>query len=247
MESTEQKAARFFPSLRFVTAVMLQLAMLISLMIRFNIGTAFLCMVGDPTDSTNTSNLTGTDVKSKPGEFDWSISYQGWIVSAYFYAFVVFLVPGGWLVDRFGAQYMLQIGMLVAGVTCLVIPVLTRLHGGLLIAARAVLGATNCLIIPSVPALSRLWSLPGEYTSVFAIAWSGFYLGTAVSFPLGSALCQSSWSWPGVFYVSGIISMAWMVLSAFLIKTIPWKSGGSAERRRRASSAVRQPQGRPKR
>ena len=61
----------------------------------------------------------------------------------------------------------------------------------------------QCVIIPAMPALSRRWSLPGEYTTVFAIAWSGFYLGTAVNFPLGSALCQSDWGWPGVFYVSG--------------------------------------------
>ena len=54
-----------------------------------------------------------------------------------------------------------------------------------------------------MPAVSRRWSLPGEYTTVFAIAWSGFYLGTAVNFPLGTALCQSGWGWPGVFYVAG--------------------------------------------
>ena len=38
---------------------------------------------------------------------------------------------------------MLLSGMFVAGVTSLVIPELTRLSGGLLIACRAILGATN--------------------------------------------------------------------------------------------------------
>ncbi|XP_043235754.1 vesicular glutamate transporter 2-like [Amphibalanus amphitrite] len=229
MDAKDVKNVRFFSSVRFAVSVTLHLAMLITLMIRFNVGTAFLCMVNDGSNTTS-AGQSGADASPNAtavhqGEFDWDKAYQGWITATYFYAFVIFLVPGGWLVDRYGARAMLLSGMFTAGVTSLAIPELTRLHSGLLIMCRAILGATNCVIIPSMPAVSRRWSLPGEYTTVFAIAWSGFYLGTALNFPLATALCQSSWGWPGVFYVAGIISMAWMVLAVVLVRNDPLESG----------------------
>ena len=47
-----------FPSIRLLLAVMLHLAMLISLMIRFNITFAFLCMVREPSDNGTADSQT---------------------------------------------------------------------------------------------------------------------------------------------------------------------------------------------
>ena len=50
--------------------------------------------------ATEIISLFSLSFQVQQGEFDWDKAYQSWITSAYFYGFVAFLVPGGWLVDR---------------------------------------------------------------------------------------------------------------------------------------------------
>ena len=65
---------------------------------------------------------------------------QGIILGSFYYGYIVTQVPGGVLSEKFGAKIVLTVGMMVCGVTSLLIPVMARLHFGALIAVRAVQG-----------------------------------------------------------------------------------------------------------
>jgi hypothetical protein len=53
---------------------------------------------------------------------------------------LLYQVPSGWLSDRYGGKHVFGTGMLVSGVASLLIPVATRIHYGLLIALRLIMG-----------------------------------------------------------------------------------------------------------
>lgn len=76
---------------------------------------------------------------------------------------------------------------------------------GPVITLTQLLVATQSALYPAFNVILGKWSLDGEFAVLFSIAWSGGYFGSASSFPISSALCQSSFlgGWPAIFYLSG--------------------------------------------
>ena len=63
------------------------------------------------------------------GEFDWSAQEQGLLLGAFFYGFIVTLVPGGYLSEKFGPKWVL-FGSISGGILCTFLsPVVARSGG----------------------------------------------------------------------------------------------------------------------
>jgi len=77
------------------------------------------------------------------GEFDWSRQFQGHVLSAYFYGYIVTQVPGGMLAGRYGAKHVLGTGILISAIATLLTPVAGRLSSYLFILMRVILGAAS--------------------------------------------------------------------------------------------------------
>lgn len=60
------------------------------------------------------------------GYINWDKTTQGFILSAYFYGFVISQLPGGYIAGRFGGKRVVLVGMFLQGVTSLLIPVAAR-------------------------------------------------------------------------------------------------------------------------
>ncbi|KAJ8929445.1 hypothetical protein NQ314_017894 [Rhamnusium bicolor] len=86
-------------------------------------------------DNTTTSTNSETD-----GEFVWETDTQGYVLSSFFYGYVVTQIPFGILSKRYGNIYFLGVGMLINSVFGLFVPVAANMGIWWLIVVRFIQG-----------------------------------------------------------------------------------------------------------
>ena len=168
----------------------------------------------------------------------------GLIFSAFGYPYLVCQVVGGWFSDRFGARWTLTIcGLVWATAT-----ILTGLADGMisLLAARMMLGLGEGATFPTATRAMSSW-LPAEGSGwAQGIVHSCSRLGNAITPPFVVAL-MALVSWRGSFFVTGIISLAWVATWAWYFRDDPRQHKGisaadlGALPPPRVTSGVRQP------
>lgn len=79
-------------------------------------------------------------VESTDGEYIWDTTLQGYILSSFFYGYVVTQIPFGILSKRYGAKHFLGWGMLVNSVFSFLVPIAADAGVGWLIVVRFIQG-----------------------------------------------------------------------------------------------------------
>jgi len=46
----------------------------------------------------------------------------GWVLSSFFFGYLITQIPGGWLATRFGGKYVFGVGVLVTSLLTLITP-----------------------------------------------------------------------------------------------------------------------------
>ncbi|KAF4518376.1 hypothetical protein B566_EDAN007103 [Ephemera danica] len=186
------------PGARHAVVFMLFLGMANAYVMRTNMSVAIVAMVEPPSHVLAAAAASGGVPKQAVSEgierFPWDSRDQGFVLSAFFYGYVLTQVPFGLMAKRWGARRFLGLGMLLNSVVGLFVPVATRLGGrGWLVAARFVQGL-------------------GEVSAQF---------GTVISLPLSGLLCASPLGWPAVFYVFGAIGAVWSIAFLWSVREDP--------------------------
>lgn len=138
-----------------------------------------------------------------------------WVITAYVLPFGSLLLLGGRLADRFGHRRVFLTGTggfiaasALAGLSS---------SGGMLLAARAVQGATAALLAPAALALvTQLFTNHRERSKALGIWGAVAGAGSAAGVLLGGVL-TASFGWPAVFYVNVPIGAAVLIALPFLV------------------------------
>lgn len=141
----------------------------------------------------------------------------GYLLSAFSWSYVALQIPGGWLLDRFGARRVYQWSIIVWSA-------FTALQGfvgavGAMMSAAVVLFSLRVLLgaaeAPSFPANSRIvasWFPTSERGMASAIFNSAQYFSTVLFYPLMGALTHHL-GWPWVFWAMGglgiVLGLLW--------------------------------------
>nr|CAD7569072.1 unnamed protein product [Timema californicum] len=64
----------------------------------------------------------------KVGEFEWSSTLQGFILSAFYYGYITTQIIGGRLAEKYGAKFIMGPGLMAAGIMSLFTPLAARYH-----------------------------------------------------------------------------------------------------------------------
>lgn len=88
--------------------------------------------------------------QSNEGTFLWDSAQQGYVLSSFFYGYVITQIPFGILSKKYGAKYFLGIGMLINSVFGFLVPLSANLGIFSLITIRFIQGLGEV----SVPPLS---------------------------------------------------------------------------------------------
>src|SRR5262249_39089141 len=137
----------------------------------------------------------------------------GAVYSAFFLSYLLFMTPGGWFIDRFGAKQALLIMGLGSGLfgalTCCAGAPWVQAAGLMVLALLVVRFCMGLVSAPLYPAATRMVSywVP-LHQRVFAngLVQGAAAVGMACAFPLFGALIDR-WDWPTAFLVSGTFTM----------------------------------------
>ncbi|CAF1039673.1 unnamed protein product [Rotaria sordida] len=115
---------------------------------------------------TDNNNNRSSQQISIEGKLDWSPKTQGYVLSSFFYGYLLTQIIGGNLAERFGAKWIFGGSILGAGILTLLIPLAARIHAGVLIAIQILNGAFQGPVFPSIAALWGRWIPPFERSIV---------------------------------------------------------------------------------
>lgn len=146
-----------------------------------------------------------------PQVYDWDDSTQGVILSSFFWGYIISQVPASQLAQRYGAKSL----VLVAGASCAFLTVITPWAAGiswkLLVAIRMIQGFFQGFYFPCVHTILSKWAHPSERGTLASVTYSGAQIGTVIMLASSGIIASSFMGWPGIFYCSGGICLAWTI------------------------------------
>jgi MFS family permease len=149
---------------------------------------------------------------------------MGYVYSAFLFAYMIFMTPGGWFIDRFGAWTAL----VVMGFGSAFFGVLTGLAGhpaivsaGLLLPAllvvRSLMGIFTAPVYPSTSRLVSHWLPASQRAGANGLVQGAAVVGIASTFFLFGGL-MDWFGWPTAFVISGavtaVLALTWMIYGA---------------------------------
>lgn len=142
-------------------------------------------------------------------ELGLSTKQMGWTFSAFFFAYALFEIPGGWLADRLGARKSLTRVVIMWSI-------FTAATGwawglGSLLIIRFLFGVGEAGCFPSVTRAFSDWLPAAERTRAQGILWMSARWGGAVTYFL-VALLMGLMDWRRMFELFGVIGVLWAIL-----------------------------------
>ncbi|POP43380.1 MFS transporter [Superficieibacter electus] len=147
---------------------------------------------------------------------------MGIIFSAFGWAYVMFQLPGGWLLDKFGSRLIYSLSIFFWSLFTLMTGLAGFVSGAtavaFIFAMRFMVGTSEA---PSFPANSRIvasWFPASERGTAAAIFNSAQYGSTVFFAPLMGWLAHT-WGWHSVFTVLGLLGIAFLPLFRKIVKS----------------------------
>jgi len=160
--------------------------------------------------------------------FGWSEAFKGMVFSAFFFGYLLFQIPSGYLAHRFGGATALGYAVAFWSACTLLTPIAAMSSAGALIAVRVAMGMGEACMFPAMFSILSECVPATERSRSVAFLMSGIALGTLLG------LAASGWiighySWPIVFYVFGVVGLLW---------TVMWITTGARRRPRKTAAAA---------
>ncbi|XP_063229145.1 sialin-like [Bacillus rossius redtenbacheri] len=242
---------------RVVLGVMSFLGFFANYTLRVNINIAILEMVGQrpaaasaaasaaapgggdcPRPAANLSAAAGNSTQGG-GEFDWSTDEQALVLGAFYWCYVLSLVPADLLAQRLGPKAVFGGANVLCALAAVLTPAAARLHYGALLAVRMLQGLLSGPTWPSMHVMVTKWIPPHE-RSKFVTTYYGNSVGAAATFPLCGVLIAHL-GWEYAFYVPGAVGLLWSLLWWLLVFDSPAQHPRISPRERRMIEAAVNP------
>lgn len=150
-------------------------------------------------------SVAGTDMGKELGI---SSVEMGYLFSAFSWAYVIFLIPSGWLTDRIGSKRSMMLAVVIW--SCFTVMMgMVHFIGmvvPLLLGLRFLLGAAESPVGPASGRVIAAWFPSSERGIAGAIFNSAQYLSLAVFTPIMGWLCFT-FGWEYVFIIMGAIGL----------------------------------------
>ncbi|EDV38028.1 uncharacterized protein Dana_GF13752 [Drosophila ananassae] len=218
---------KFF-GVRHVQCVLCFFCLAMSYAWRVNLSVALVAMEEPRTDnSTNSSTESGQDDSAK-GLFDaeeyykFTESQSSYMLSSFFFGYIVTQVPGGYIAQRYGAKILLMWGLGIAAVMTMISPLSLKLGGWFaLCCVRFAMGLSQGAVHPATHSLLSKWSPAEERGILGTICYSGAQFGTVVMLATSGFIADSFMGWPSIFYLGGACGFIWILFWYFFSASTP--------------------------
>ncbi|XP_067000877.2 sialin [Anabrus simplex] len=204
----------FWRRRRYIVAFLAFLGFFNVYALRVNLSVAIVAMTANRTVQGENGTV------SYERDFDWDSKTQGWVLSSFFYGYIVTQIPGGWLAARIGGHRVFGIGIVATSLFTLITPPLANASVYVLVAVRIVEGLFEGVSYPCIHAVWARWAPPLERSRLATLAFSGSYVGTVVAMPVCGILAKNV-GWPSIFYVFGALGVAWFLAWWWIVAGSP--------------------------
>jgi MFS transporter, ACS family, glucarate transporter len=154
-----------------------------------------------------TLSIAGSSMQKELGI---SAEQLGFIFSAFGWAYVICQIPGGWLLDRFGAKKVYGWGIALWSLFTMLQGAIHILPGGMMVPAlfllRFLVGVAEAPSFPGNGRITAAWFPAKERGSASALFNSAQYFATVVFAPLMGWMV-ASFGWHHVFIIMGVIGL----------------------------------------
>lgn len=153
-------------------------------------------------------------------EFGWDVRTQGAILSSFYVGYLVMMIYGGRLADRYGGKLVLGFGVLIWSLFTIVTPwaAVAGLFG--LFITRIGMGLGEAVTFPSVYSLITRWFPADEKSKAVAFNSSGIPIGTVFALIVTPVIVvHLGWQW--AFYLFGIVGVLWYLAWRKLVSSTP--------------------------
>lgn len=152
-------------------------------------------------------------------EFNLSSEATGLLLSAFFFAYALMQIPGGWLVDKFGPRKMATVATTGWGLA-------TAASGfsfnfASLFITRAAIGIAEAPIMPAGGKLNATWMASKERGRGATILDAGAPLGAGFGGIIVTGLIALTGSWRGAFIAAGLATGLFGILAWRYIRDTP--------------------------
>jgi MFS family permease len=139
--------------------------------------------------------------------YGWDETQMGVVFSAFFAGYVIFMIPGGIVTDRYGARKVLTWGVALWSLFTAINPLFCRIWS--MSFCRYMIGTGQGVYWPAVNTLVAHYVAFHNRAKVLGFILSGITLGSVIGFPLGSLIIRI-WNWHAIFYFLGLIGFVWI-------------------------------------
>jgi MFS family permease len=142
-------------------------------------------------------------------EMNWDAATMGWIFSSFLWTYALFLVPMGWMADRFGARKITAIAFTVWTLASIFTGAV--INFGTMIAVRLLLGLGEACAYPVAGKVVRQWFPKSERGIATSIYHAGSNAGPAIATPIIAWLVVVS-GWRLSFLITGLVGFIWLAI-----------------------------------
>lgn len=206
---------KFWTQRRYILAILVFFGYLNIYSLRVNLSIGIVVMTQD----RYVLLPNGTEQNIGP-EFTWNNEIQGYLLSSFFYGYLMTQILGGFLSKRFGGKLIFGGGVAGAAFFTLLSPFFATVNVYLLLAARIFMGIFEGVTYSSLFSMWAKWIPPSERSRFTSQANSGSYTGAVFAMMFYAYLADAS-GWRSVFYFSGGLALVWYILWVLLIQESP--------------------------
>ncbi|KAL1452530.1 hypothetical protein WDU94_006753 [Cyamophila willieti] len=207
---------------RYVLTLMLFLAVFMAYALRMCLAVSITVMVShheikgklDPNGCPHLETENATVSESKGGhEFDWDEKTQGFILSSFYWGYVIMHIPGGILAQKFGGKHTLGVGILLTALFTLLSPLAAHAGAWWFMLVRFLEGLGEGTTFPGLNQMLAQWIPLTERGRVGSFVFAGIMAGSMASSAIsGFILHWTNNYWPLVFYFFGGLSLLWYLI-----------------------------------
>lgn len=163
--------------------------------------------------------------KSMSSELGFDAAMMGWAFSAFGWAYTSMQIPGGWVLDKYGARFVYGIGLVLWSIFTFMQGFVGTFSQGVMIGTfstaflslfvlRFLMGVAEAPAFPANSRLTVMWFPTNERGLATAFFQTAQYFALAVFTPLMTWILYR-WSWHYVFFWAGaagiVLGFFWLV------------------------------------
>lgn len=190
---------------RYVVGILTFLGMIVLFSMRVNLSVAVVSM------TTYRTIITDNGTTRQVRDFNWDSKDKGYILSSFFYGYLIAEFPCAWLGGRFGGTTIFGLEVAFTALFTILMPLIVDYGVHAIFLFRALAGIFEGGTFPVTQCIWSRWAPSEERTILTTLTFAGSYTANVICYPAYGYM-STYFGWKSLFYVPGIAAFLWCIV-----------------------------------